>query len=203
MKLGGSPINNLKLCVVPSWLTSQVNTHGMLDFNGVSNFQNLKTILTEKEFKIFLLAQSSLPKKLRDIFSDFKPILCTDEFAGYMETHANGMEKLRKDIELASVGKKGFDRHVPMAEEAAGQSFFDKFVKVTDERLDPLVSEHYQPLMVNGNTLLLIGSNEPMFKDARAFYNAVMEELARNGIGYSIFKKTQLFREYLRLAVSN
>ena len=141
MKLGGSPINNLKLCVVPSWLTSQVNTHGMLDFNGVSNFQNLKTILTEKEFKIFLLAQSSLPKKLRDIFSDFKPILCTDEFAGYMETHANGMEKLRKDIELASVGKKGFDRYVSMAEEAVGQSFFEKVVKVTDERLDPLVSD--------------------------------------------------------------
>lgn len=184
-------LKQLRVGIVPSWLATliserkDVNYHDVLAFPKMAVREGQASILTVDELFIYTLVQRDLHRLTDNVFSDFHTIADCDENAAFYLEHEKAIEalkeKLYRDAKLKEV--TGEDSAIGVLE------------------TNPLDPEHYTPVRVDANTLLLIGSTTPVYQDDRAFYNAVIESLS--GIAeFPEFKTLEVFKRYLRHAVS-
>lgn len=182
-----TPVKQLHVTIVPSWLNELVTLSPDLTYSDLLSYDKLLTektrILTDEQIFIYVITQNYLNAFTHKNFSDQKSISARDDNAAFIEQHLHAVQKVTDKIGIEnSIAKIG-----------TGE-------KTAFNQATLLTKEFYQPLLIEGDNLLLIGSLSPVYKDKRAYYNALMEEVA-SSLDMAEFKHFELFKHYLREAV--
>ncbi len=189
-------LKTLTLGIVPSWLSEIVTRHPTASYKDLLNFSTLaglegeKSILTPDELLIYILAQGLQPGIMKGAFSDFHNIALSPENKAFMADQKTALERLQNKLDTRS------------AVNALVKNDSNSMSLYIAEGVSPVANEYYVPVVVDSNTVFLIGSPAETFSDDRAFFSAVLEQLASIS-EFSEFKQTHIFKQYLRHAVSD
>jgi hypothetical protein len=189
-------MQTLTLGIVPSWLAEIVTRHptasykDLLDFSSLDGLEGDSSILTRDELIIYILAQGLQPSLMKGAFTDIHNIALSEANRNFCATFKSELNRLQKELETRS------------RVDALLRDHDNNMSHYIAEGGSPLTNEYYVPVVVDQNTLFLIGSPEPAYKDDRAFYNAVLEQLATI-TEFTEFKQSLVFKQYLRHAVSD
>lgn len=182
-----TPVKRLQVTIVPSWLNELVTLSPDLCYSDLLSYDKLLTdkarILTDEQIFIYVITQNYLNAFTHKNFSDQVSISACDDNAAFIEQHQQVLQKVSDKIRIEDTVTKIGDGS-----------------KVALNRATLLSKEFYQPLLVGDNNLLLIGSLSPVYSDKRAYYNALLEEVAK-ALDMSEFKSFELFKHYLRESV--
>lgn len=182
-----TPIKRLRVALVPSWLDELVSLSPDLCYNDLLCFSTLletkSSIVSEEQVIIYALTQNYINGFTDRAFEDIPSIAASDANALFLADRSSKVEKARITVNVTDA----------LAEKRESALSF------TPTGL--MAKEHYLPLLLNSDTLLLIGSRTPVFSDERAFYNALLETVGGK-LEYREFKFYEFFKRYLRVAVS-
>lgn len=182
-----TPIKRLRIALVPSWLDEVVSQSPDLNYEDLLCFSQLletkSSILSEEQVIIYALTQDYINAFTDRAFDDIPPITTTENNAVFIADRSEKMKKVRTTVNVNDA----------LAEKEEGALSFTA--------TGTMAKEHYFPLLVNSDTLFLIGSRTPVFGDERAFFNAVMETVG-DKLEYREFKQYTFFKHYLRVAVT-
>lgn len=180
-------VSRLRVGIVPSWLADIVTMSPDLNYSDLLVFSELadskSSILSKDEVIIYALTQRYLNTFVEDVFSDAIALSNTMENSLFIADNAARLQTVEKDTLLKDQLAKGKDQ-----------------LGIFSNPDSILGKEHYMPLMVGTDTLLLIGSKSAVYEDRRAFLNAVVEAVA-GVLAYPDFKGYDFFRHYLRHAI--
>lgn len=182
-----TPIKRLRVAVVPSWLDEVVTTSPDLSYQDLLCFSKLletkSSILSEEQVIIYALTQNFVNAFTDRAFEDIPSIASTDANALFLADRSKKVENVRISVNVSdALAEKN---ESPLSFQATGL----------------MAKEYYLPLLVDSDTLVLIGSRVPVFQDERAFFNALLETVGGK-LEYGEFKQYEFFKRYLRVAVS-
>lgn len=188
------PINTMKVAVIPSWLMEAV-TCSRIPLEDLHSFNKLYTyaeqgLLDKEEVYAYIMANERLVEMFGDVFSDLQMIGACSENLPFIQNHQAGIDVFRGVLEDEK-----------MARELEGSKDNDD-TSIFNSRPGLLDKEFYSPKVIQGEVLFLVGSCEPVYQDARAFYNGCLEELSKT-LSFELLKSTNLMKHYCRHAVDN
>lgn len=180
-------VKRLKIAIVPSWLSELVTLSTDLCYEDLLSYSKLvdekSSIVSEEQVIIYALTQSYLTAFTDRAFMDIPLVGSTDENAIFMKAREIKVENVNVMALAQEASNKGQENELSFNPVGIG------------------AKEYYMPLLINSDTLLLIGSITPVYKDARAFFNAVLETVG-DKLDFTEFKQYQFFKHYLRHAVT-
>lgn len=186
------PILTMKVAIVPSWF-NEIVVLEKIPLEDLSSFNKLYTYAeqnkcSKEEVYGYIMANARLVKMFGDVFADLYMIGQCDENLSFTKNHQAGI-----DIFQALLNEEEAVKKLESSNKDEDSSIFKTCPNLLDK-------EHYIPKLIQGDTLLLIGTPTQAYKNKRAFYNAVIE-CVHKGLPFELLKRTNLMRHYLRHAV--
>lgn len=188
------PLLPIATAIVPSWFEKIVTSEKicLTDLGSYPELYNSvdKDKIDKEDLYGYVLVNNQINKVLGEPFSDLTKVAEKSDNIAFNQTHSAAI-----DVYHRLLTDEKFADEISGSNNGEDSSIFKP-------GFDILAKEHYYPKMVDGELFLLIGAKEPVFKDKRAFWNAVIETL-RGTFTYEQLKRTLVWREYLRHAVSS
>lgn len=182
-----TPVKRLKVALVPSWLSELVVLSPDLNYEDLLEFPKLLaekgSILSEEQVIIYALTQDYINAFTDRAFIDLPNIVTATHNEAWLADRAAKVEKTRLTI---SINDSAMEKR-----EGA----------LTFTATGLMAKEHYTPMLIDSDTVLLIGSRSPVYPDSRAFFNALLESVG-DKLDYTEFKLYDFFRQYLRVATA-
>lgn len=181
-------MKRLKVAIVPSWMSELVALSPDLNYSDLLCYASLleekSSILSEEQIIIYALTQANLNGLTENAFKDMPLVGESEANLNFLTDRARLVSKIEDTIKIREAQLDNPKDALNIAPIGLG------------------AKEFYSPLMITEDVLLLIGSVTPVYKDPRAFYNAVLETVGNKSY-YAEFKQYEFFRYYLRYAVTN
>lgn len=188
------PMLTMQVGVVPSWF-NEIVVLEKIPLEDLSSFNKLYTYAeqnkcSKEEVYGYIMANQRVVKMFGDVFADLYMISQNDENLSFVKNHQAGIDAFQRVLDEEEVVKK-----LDSSNKDENSSIFK-----TNPNL--LEKEYYIPKLIQGDTLLLLGTDKPAYKNKRAFYNAVIE-CVHKALPFELLKGTNLMRHYLRHAVDD
>lgn len=188
------PILTLQVAIVPSWF-NEIVTKEKIPLEDLNSYNKLYTHaeqgkLSKEDVYGYILANERTVKMFGEVFADLYMIGQCDENLSFLQNHQAGVDVFKRVLADEELEKKL---------NASDNESEDSIFKTNPSLLD---KEYYTPKLVQGETLLLVGSKQETFKNKRAFYNALIE-CVHKVLPFELLKSTNLMKHYLRHAVDD
>lgn len=189
-----SSILDLKVLVLPSWMDELLRQE-RIQLEDACSYPKLyehsmEGRVSKEELFAYIIINSEFDKKFGDVYSDLYKISQQPENLQFVVDHQASID-MYKAVQADEDIAKNISTSLKEGEDSIfkpGSGFFEK--------------EHYIPKMVGTDTLYFIGARTKTFKDKRAFYNVLLEEVSRFK-RFDEIKTTNFFKHYLRHAVDD
>lgn len=188
------PILTLQVAIVPSWF-NEIVVKEKIPLEDLNSYNKLYTHaeqgkLSKEDVYGYILANERTVKMFGEVFADLYMIGQCGENLSFLQNHQAGVDVFKRVLADEELEKKL---------NASDNESEDSIFKTNPHLLD---KEYYTPKLVQGETLLLVGSKQETFKNKRAFYNALIE-CVHKVLPFELLKSTNLMKHYLRHAVDD
>lgn len=188
------PILTTQIAISPSWF-NEIVTLEKIPLEDLNSYNKLYTHaengkLSKEYVYGYILANERIVKMFGEVFSDLYMISKSDENLSFLQNHRAGVDAFKRVLNDEELAKK-----LSVSDNESDDSIF----KSTPNLLE---KEFYIPKLVQGDFLILVGSQEETFKNKRAFYNAVIE-CVHKAMPFELLKTTNLMKHYLRHAIDD